>query len=118
MARRHVVQYFLELENTYIETKETLDELQELAQAGKVEEETYLDVKKDFEVIKANYDRIAYILFLLNKPNKKNKKEDEVSKTWYDYLKTSSREAIVDESKDALAHIKETIREVKKNATK
>ncbi len=115
MAKRHVIQYFLELENTYIEMQDTVKELQQLASEGKVEESTYLDAKKDIDVIKENYDRVAYIMFLFNKPNRKSKEEDEVNKKWYDYLKTSSKEAVVDESKDALAHFKKMVEELKEN---
>ena len=115
MARRHVIRYFLELENTYVEMQETLKELQELAQQGKVEESTYMETLKEIEVIKQNYERIAYIIFLLNKPNreKKNDYEEKLNKEWYGYLKFSSKEAIVDESKDALSHFKEIVREIK-----
>ena len=115
MAKRHVIQYYLELENEYLEMQDTLNELQQLAQEGKIEESTYLETKKEVDVIKSNYERVAYILFLLNKPNRKDKDEDAVSKKWYDYLKTSSKEAILDESKDALSHIKKIISEVKEN---
>ena len=115
MAKRHVVNYFLELENTYVEMQETLKELQVLASEGKVEESTYLSVKEEVEVIKQNYERVAYILFLLNKPNRSKKEmyEEKINKSWYDGLKFSSKEAIIDESKDALSHIKEIMRGLK-----
>ena len=115
MAKRHVIRYFLEVENTYVETMEVLKELQELANQGKVEESTYLNVEKDLEVIKTNYERLAYIIFLLNKPNrvKKNDYEEKVNKSWYDSLKFASKEAIMDESRDALAHFKEIVKGVK-----
>ena len=115
MAKRHVVRYFLEVENTYVETMEVLKELQELAKDGKVEESAYLSVEKDLETIKTNYERLAYIIFLLNKPNraKKNDYEEKLNKSWYDSLKFSSKEAIIDESRDALAHFKEVVKEIK-----
>lgn len=115
MARRDVIQYFLEVENEYVETQETVKELQQLALDGKVEESTYLTAKENIDIIKQNYERIAYIIFLLNKPNRKEKaKYDEsVNKAWYDYLKSSSKEAIVDESKDALAEFKKMVRSLK-----
>lgn len=115
MAKRHVVRYFLEVENTYVETMEVLKELQELAKDGKVEELAYLSVEKDLETIKTNYERLAYIIFLLNKPNraKKNDYEEKLNKSWYDSLKFSSKEAIIDESRDALAHFKEVVKEIK-----
>lgn len=115
MARRHVIQYFLELENEYVEMQDTLKELQQLAAEGKVEDSYVEPIKKDVEIIKANYDRVAYILFLLNKPNKKGKEEDSYTKSWYEVLKTSSKEAILDESKDALKHFKSIMKEIKDN---
>jgi len=117
MAKRHVIQYFLELENTYEEMKDTVKELQEMAVKGNLEESTFLEAKKDLEVIQSNYERVAYIMFLLNKPNKQEKEsaEEDVNKQWYDYLKFSSKEAIVDESKDALSHLKELIKEAQKD---
>ena len=115
MAKRHVVRYFLEVENNYVETMEVVKELQELAQQGKVEESTYLNAEKDLELIKTNYERLAYIIFLLNKPNreKKNDYDEKINKSWYNSLKFSSKEAIMDESRDALAHFKEIVKGVK-----
>lgn len=112
MAKRHVIRYFLELENQFIEMQETVKELQQLASDGKVEESTYLNAKEDMELIKQNYERIAYIIFLLNKPNRKEKDkyDEKVNESWYKLLKTSSKEAIVDETKDALAHFKKIVR--------
>ena len=115
MARRDVIQYYLEQEHEYVEMQETVKELQELASEGKVEESTYLNAKQDIELIKQNYERIAYIIFLLNKPNRreKDKYDAKVNESWYKILKTSSKEAVLDESKDALSHLKETIRSLK-----
>lgn len=115
MARRHVIQYFLEQENEYIEMQETVKELQQLAQEGKVEESTYINAKKDIDIIKQNYERIAYIIFLLNKPNRKKKEkyDERVNASWYKALKTSSKEAVLDETKDALAHFKKIVGDLK-----
>ena len=115
MAKRHVVQYFIELENTYVEMQDTVKELQQMAQEGKVEESTYLDAKKDIDVIKTNYERVAYIIYLLNKPNRKSKDEDDIAKSWYKVLKTASKEAVIDESKDALVHFKKIVEELEKD---
>ena len=95
--------------------QDTLKELQELAQQGKVEESTYLETLKEVETIKQNYERVAYIIFLLNKPNreKKNDYEEKLNRDWYECLKFSSKEAILDESRDALSHFKEIVKEIK-----
>lgn len=115
MAKRHVVRYFLELENTYVEMQDTVKELQELAKEGKVEESMFLNMKQDLDVIKENYERVSYILFLLNKPNREKKQdyEEKLNADWYRYLKCSSKEAVVNESKDALSHFKKMVKELK-----
>ena len=115
MAKRHVIQYYLELENEYIEMQDTLKELQELAQQGKVEEDTYLSMLKDVNTIKNNYERVSYILFLLNKPNRESgaKRDEHINEKWYKYLKGASKEAILDETKDALAEFKRRVEEMK-----
>ena len=115
MAKRHVVRYFIELENEYLEMQNTLNELQKLAQEGKVEESSFLEVKEEVEKIKQNYDRVAYIIYLLNKPNRKDKEDNDYDKSWYQYLKTSSKEVILDETRDALSHLKAMVKEMQKN---
>lgn len=113
MALRHVNQYFLEIENQYFEMLDDLKELKELYAEHKIDDITYNQVSDEVTVLKQNYERIAYILFLLKQPNKKNKGEAKISKSWYDALKYSSKEAIVNENNDVLKHIKELIKEGK-----
>ena len=113
MARRHVVNYFLEQENLYMELLSNLPDFQELFNSGKLTEEEYNTAIKEIENAKANYLTLSYIMFLLNKPNKSDKEESKINKQWYDSLKQYSREAILDESKDALKHLKQLIKEKK-----
>ena len=113
MAKRHIIQYFLEIENQYFEMLESLKELKELYTEHKISDEAYSQVSQDVTTLKQNYERIAYILFLLGKPNRKNKQEDIISQSWYKALKFASKEAIVDENNDVLKHIKQLIKEGK-----
>lgn len=106
MAKSHVVQYYLEVENQYLEMAENLKEMQQLVAENKISADECEQVLKEVEVLKANYERIAYIMFLLNRPNRKNKKVDATTLSWYKALKTASKEAILDENKDALCTIK------------
>ena len=52
-------------------------------------------------------------MVLLNKPNRRSKKEDESSKQWYSYLKGASKESIIDENRDALVDFKKLVKEIK-----
>ena len=113
MARSHVVQYFLEVENQYIEMAENLKEMQQLAAENKISADDYEQILREVEIIKSNYERIGYIMFLLNKPQRKGKKLDKTTLSWYEALKTSSKEAILDENRDALCTLKALIKEGK-----
>lgn len=115
MARKHVINYFLQVENQYLEMLDNVKDFKELLDSNKVSEDEYNDFMKEVEVLKTNYERLSYIIFLLNKPNKDDKKEILQNKQWYDALKTSSKEALLDESKDALSTLKELIKKGNKD---
>lgn len=110
MARRHIMQYFCEVENQYNEMMSLIPVYKEMAQEGKLSPEDYNKNLEYIDRLKENYERIAYIIMLLNKPARKNAKEDAITMSWYKALQFASKEAILDENKDVLAHLKETIR--------
>lgn len=113
MAKSHVITYYLEVEYQYLEMLSILKELKELVAEGKVSIEAYEQEVANVQKLKENYERIAYIMFLLNKPKRKNKKESLALLKWYEELKTHSKEAILDENKDVLATFKQLVREGK-----
>ena len=115
MAKRHVVSYFLEVQNNYFEMLDNLKEFKELAEQGKVSQEEYDDMLREVELNKANYERIAYLIMLLNKPNRKEKEEADMNKAWYNALTGASKEAILNESKDVLADLKALIKKGKES---
>lgn len=77
MAKRDVEEYFLKIVNDYKEMNDTLKELEKCVDEGKIAEANanLPIIRKNIEEMKANYMRISYIMFLLNMPKKKNKKE-------------------------------------------
>lgn len=113
MAKSHVIQYFLEQENLYLELVSNLPELRELAAEGKISSEDLEAAVVDIEKAKENYARIGYIMFLLNKPQRKSKKITAADQAWYNALSFASKEAILDESRDVLIKLKELIKEGK-----
>ena len=77
MSVKHVKDYYIKVANDYHQMKLTLDELEKC-----VSEDTASALVKNIDVIrqqvntlKENYMRIAYIVFLLNQPNKKEKQK-------------------------------------------
>ena len=118
MAKRHVVEYFLQVEYQYLEMLDNLKEFKELLAANRISNEEFQQAIAEIELIKANYERISYIMFLLNKPNRKTKEEVELAKSWYDALQYASKEAIINENNDALAKIKDMIKKGELNYDK
>lgn len=113
MAKKHVIQYFLEVENEYLELVGNLSEFRELAAEGKISNDDLIQMISEIDKVKENYTRIGYIMFLLNKPNRNSKELSAEEQSWYDALKYASKEAILDESRDVLCKMKELIREGK-----
>ena len=116
MAKKHVKNYFLEVQNCYFEMLYNLKEFKALAQEGKVSQEDYDQMLREVELNKNNYERIAYIIMLLNKPNRISKEENDINKAWYKELQGASKEAILDESRDVLIDLKKYLKERKESA--
>lgn len=73
MARRDLEQYWMQMNADYLEMKEVLEELQEVAMQKPISPDKLDDVKENVERLKTNLDRINYIKYLLDKPTKKSK---------------------------------------------
>lgn len=74
MAVRDVREYYWQTQCQYLEMKQTLDEAKEAIAAGQITEDQLtnaLDIMSDIE---DNYNRLSYVMYLLEKPNKKKKK--------------------------------------------
>lgn len=111
MAKSHIIKYFLEVEYQYLEMLEILKELKELVKEGKLDAETYNMEEENVTKLKENYERLAYIMFLLNQPQRKGKKLDANTLSWYNELKNHSKEAILDENNDVLCTFKKLKKE-------
>ena len=113
MAKSDVNLYFLQVQNEYFEMLENLKEFKDLAKEGKISQEEYEDMVKQVDLVRANYERIAYIIMLLNKPNRKDKEQADVNRSWYQELQGASKEVIINECKDVLCDLKELIKKGK-----
>lgn len=115
MAKRHIIEYYLEQQEQYLEMLEVSKEFERLYRNGDIDIERYQDATREIDVIKANYERLAYIIYLLNKPNRKNKgsKYDKSNKELKSYLNQSSNDVVRNENEDALKVLKDLIKEKK-----
>ena len=110
MARRHVVEYFLEQQALLVDMVHMLEQYNSAYEEGFLTDEQYDAVKNEIKVCKENYEFLAYIMMLLNKPNR-DKRLDEINKNLYSRLSGVSKEAILDESRNALADVERILKE-------
>ena len=117
MAKKDVLNYYLDVQNQYIDMLEISKELDKVLKQGIITEddERLINVENELNLIKNNYDRIAYILFLLNQPARKEKKKKEYkqNKKYYDYLESASKNVIMQEDANALKYLKSLVEEFK-----
>ena len=73
MSKKDVNAYFNKICEDYHELIETLHEMEEEASKGLLSPEKLQQMKDYIEPIKINWQRISYIMYLLNKPQKKAK---------------------------------------------
>lgn len=114
MAKRDVVKYYLEQQALYFEMIDNLKDVEEAYKSGRLEEDMFNRMKVEVETIKDNYNRWSFMLFLLNEPNRKEKKAKYLkqNESYYNALKGVSKEALLDESRDALADFKKLVEEM------
>ena len=75
MSVKHIKEYYNSVCNDYHELVETLHELEEEASKNLVPPERVENLNKLVEPMKKNYETWSYVIYLLNQPNKKEKKK-------------------------------------------
>lgn len=83
MARKHVDEYYNKVCDQYVEMLDTLKDMQEAYELGKISQEQIENLKATIEPLKTNYERISWIMYLLNTPqrDKKAKKWEKQNKS-------------------------------------
>ena len=117
MAKKHVVSYYLEQEQVYLQMLGDLQELDELYRSGKMDYERYSELRDrllpQVEELKQPYELLSYVMFLLNIPNrpKKGLKYEYQNRLYFQYLSKFAKEGEPDESSDVLANFRKLVRE-------
>lgn len=76
MSVKHVQDYYLKITNDYHMMNETLKEMEKAITDDNLQiaQQNLPMIKQQVAQLKENYLRISYIMFLLNMPNKKEKR--------------------------------------------
>ena len=115
MAKNDVIHYYQTMEAQYFEMLQDVKDFDEALKAGIVSEEQFQQAQSLLETIKTNYERLSYIMLLLNEPRRKKKKSKFKNNhlPLYKYLEPSSKEYIEMENQDALKRFKDYVKSVK-----
>lgn len=117
MAVKDVKNYFYTMLCQYIEEKQNLADFEEALKEGHITQEQMQEAMKNVAALETNYHRLVYIMYLLDMPNRKNKKSDYVKqhKIILEELKRlgADIDSIKEENTDALIHFKVALKTLK-----
>ena len=113
MALKDLKKYFDKTQDTYLRCKENQEELIREYKEGNVSQEQVENYQKYLADLKLNYDRLAYIMYLLGTPQRKSKKGkyDEANKDLVNYFKENkaTKEDVYLENKYSLSKLNDII---------
>ena len=117
MAIKDVKQYFYTMLSQYLEEKQNLADFEEALKDGLITEDQMNDAIETVATLETNYHRLVYIMYLLDMPNRKSKKEDYVKhyKNILNELEKLGADAnsVKNENTDALIHFKAALKSLK-----
>ena len=122
MAVRDVKEYYYKLLVQSAEMKADLDDFKKALEAGYITEDKLTEVREQANIIEANFERVGYILYLLELPNRASKQDKwkkQNSNLTNHFAKVKADEqAIFDENKSALDQLRIELKKLEKNDKK
>ena len=119
MAVKDVKNYFYTMLSQYLEEKQNLADFEEALKEGYITQEQMQEALENVSNLETNYHRLVYIMYLLDMPNRKSKKDGYVKqyKTITDELQRlgADIDSIKEENSDALIHFKTALEALKKS---
>lgn len=117
MAVKDVRAYFYTVLAQYLEEKQNLADFEEALKDGNITEDQMQEAMEVVLDLENNYHRLAYIMYLLDMPNRKSKKTGYV-KQYAAILEELKRlgtdiDSIKEENSDALIHFKAKLETMK-----
>ena len=111
MAKKDFDRYYKEVENQYLEMLDNLKDFQEAAMNKLIEPERLQEIEANIAPIKQNYQRLSYVMYLLNKPTKKQKqaKYNKVNKKLIEKLKGHDEQSILKENENSIENLRKTL---------
>ena len=75
MALRDVKEYYFKMLSQYVEMKADLADFEQALKDGFITEDQLQAAFEEVDKVQQNYERLSYIMYLLNLPNRKSKQK-------------------------------------------
>lgn len=106
MAVKDVKEYYYKMVSQYLEMKNDLADFEQALKDGFITEEQMQEALNEVAALQTNYDRLTYIMYLLELPQRKSKKikHNKANKKLVEAFKDRSADidAVLLENKSAL----------------
>lgn len=106
MSQKDVIKYYNEVVENYKDMLENLKDMEEEMKESLVTPEQVEQMKRMAQPVVDNYKTLSYIIFLLNRPTKKEKfnRYEKQNKKLLENCRT--KEEVLNENKEALNNLK------------
>lgn len=106
MSQKDVIKYYNEVAENYKDMLENLKDMEEEMKESLVTPEQVDQMKRMAQPVVDNYKTLSYIIFLLNRPTKKEKfnRHEKQNKKLLENCRT--KEEVLNENKEALNNLK------------
>lgn len=122
MALRDVKEYYFKMLGQYFEMKADLADFEQALKDGFITEDQMQAAIEDVDKVKQNYERLSYIMYLLNLPNRKSKQEKYIKMNKKLIAEFEARQAdtksVELENRDALKAFREEMERLQKEENK
>lgn len=118
MAVKHVREYYDDVCNQYVAMMHEIRDFEEEANKGLFPPERLDEIKKMIEPLKANYETLSWIIFLLNQPNRKSKQkgyEIRNKKFIESFNKARTKAGVIKENEEVINKFKQYNKELKED---
>lgn len=114
MALADVKVYFKQVEDQWFEARHDLADFEQALKDGYITEDKLKDVKEDYAIIEANYQRLAYIMHLFAIPNRHSRTLTLADKKLVDKLSLvrANSNYVLQENQDALKKLRIDIKKL------
>lgn len=116
MAVKDVKEYYYKLLIQTAEMKADLEDFEKAFKDGYITEDRLDEAKKQVEAIEANFERVGYVMYLLEMPNRPKKaakwKKQNAKLAQHFQVQKADADAVLDENKSSLDNLRAELKKL------